>query len=114
MADKEFNVRISAEVDEFTKGVNQAEKGAKKLGESLERDIVDGARTATESLNEVTEALKKLQQEARGCISIINNFGDNLDKASSSADSTSDSVNILSNETSDLRNDIDGASNSTN
>ena len=114
MADKEFNVLISAETDDFSAGINKAEKEAKEFGDTLERDIGDGADSATQSLKEVTEELRQLYQDARGSIGSINNLVDSLDNTSDSASSTSSSVNNLGNETSNLDNDIQGASSATN
>ncbi len=111
MADKEFNVLISAETDDFSKGINKAEKEAKEFGDSLGRDIGEGADSARKSLKEVTEELRRLHQDARGSISSIDDLSDSL---SSTSNSASSSVNKLGNETSNLDSDIQGASNAAN
>lgn len=114
MADKEFNVLISAETDDFSRGINKAEKESKEFGDSLGRDIGKGADSARESLKEVTEELRKLQQDAVGSINSIDDLSDSLNNTSNSANSASSSVNKLGNETSNLDSDIQGASNATN
>lgn len=114
MADKEFNVLISAETDAFSEGINKAEKEAKEFGDSLGRDIGEGADSARKSLKEVTEELRRLHQDARGSISSIDDLSDSLSSTSNSASSVSSSVNKLGNETSNLDSDIQGASNAAN
>lgn len=114
MADKEFNVLISAETDAFSKGINKTEKEAKEFGDSLGRDIGEGADSARKSLKEVAEELRRLHQDARGSISSIDDLSDSLSSTSNSASSASSSVNKLGNETSNLDSDIQGASNAAN
>ena len=36
MADREFNVRISAETDDFSRGIDRAEREAREFGDALE------------------------------------------------------------------------------
>lgn len=112
MADREFNVRISAETDDFSRGIDRAEREAREFGDALERDIGNGSDSATQSLSEVTEELRRLQTEAIGSIGSVNNLGDSLDDASSDADRASSSVNELNNETSNLEGSANGASSS--
>lgn len=66
MADKEFNVKISAETDDFSSSLNKAEKDSSKFADALEKDIPKGAESATESLKETIEELRRLQREAIG------------------------------------------------
>lgn len=66
MADKEFNVKISAETDDFSNSLNKAEKDSSKFADALEKDIPKGAESATESLKETIEELRQLQREAIG------------------------------------------------
>lgn len=66
MADKEFNVKISAETDDFSSSLNKAEKDSSKFADALEKDIPQGAESATESLKETIEELRRLQREAIG------------------------------------------------
>lgn len=66
MADKEFNVKISAETDDFSNSLNKAEKDSSKFADALEKDIPKGAESATESLKETIEKLRQLQREAIG------------------------------------------------
>ena len=112
MADREFNVRISAETDDFSRGIDRAEREARELGVTLERDIGEGADSATQSLNEVTDELRRLQREAIGGAGSIGDLGDSLSNASSDADRASSSVNELNNETSSLDGSVDSASSS--
>lgn len=66
MADKEFNVKISAETNDFSNSLNKAEKDSSKFADALEKDIPKGAESATESLKETIEELRQLQREAIG------------------------------------------------
>lgn len=112
MADKEFNVLISAETDGFTKGVNEAEREASGLGETLDREVSQGAENASESLKETTEELRRLQREAMGSIGSIDNLSNSLDSNSNSSTSAGNSINNLSNEVNGLDGDMKNASNS--
>ena len=98
MADREFNVRISAETDDFSRGINRAEREARALGVTLERDIGDGADSATESLSEVTDELRRLQREAIGVRTSADGIGNSFNEASSSFSETSNNSNKLNRE----------------
>ncbi|MBC8630262.1 hypothetical protein H8697_00870 [[Eubacterium] tenue] len=66
MADKEFKVKITAETDDFSRGMNRAEGESSGLGDTLKSDVSKGAESATESLKETIEELRRLQREAIG------------------------------------------------
>ena len=102
MADKEFNVLISAEADDFTKGVNNAECEARKFGDTLDNDISNGAESAIKSLEEVIKELKKLKQDVIGITHSVNNLKDSLNNANTSFDNTSNIYNKFSKEMKNL------------
>nr|WP_195365960.1 hypothetical protein [[Eubacterium] tenue] len=79
MADKEFRVKISAETDDFSRGMNRAEDDAYGLGSTLKGDVSTGAKKATDSLKETTEELRRLQREAIGAKASVGGVGNSFD-----------------------------------
>lgn len=79
MADKEFRVKISAETDDFSRGMNRAEDDASGLGSTLKGDVSTGAKKATDSLKETTEELRRLQREAIGAKASVGGVGNSFD-----------------------------------
>lgn len=82
MADKEFRVKISAETDDFSRGMNRAEDEASGLGDTLKSDVTRGAESATESLKETVEELRRLQREAIGTKTSVDGMGNKLGSTS--------------------------------
>lgn len=83
MADKEFRVKISAETDDFSKGMNRAEDEASGLGDTLKSDVSKGAESATESLKETIEELRRLQREAIGTKTSMSGMNNTFNETSS-------------------------------
>lgn len=83
MADKEFRVKISAETDDFSRGMNRAEDEASGLGDALKSDVSKGAESATESLKETIEELRRLQREAIGTKTSMNGMNNTFNETSS-------------------------------
>ncbi len=79
MADKEFRVKISAETDDFSRGMDRAEDDASGLGSTLKGDVSTGAKKATDSLKETTEELRRLQREAIGAKASVGGVGNSFD-----------------------------------
>lgn len=85
MADREFNVRISAETDDFSRGIDRAEREASELGATLDDDLSQGARNASESIRETTEELRRMQQEAMGARTSVGSMSGSFGETSSSS-----------------------------
>lgn len=66
MAKRRFEVEISADVEDFSRGMNRAEDEAFGLGDTLRNEVSSGANEATDSLSETVEELRRLQREAMG------------------------------------------------
>lgn len=79
MADKEFRVKITAETDDFSRGMSNAEGDASGLGNTLKGDVSTGANKATDSLEDVTEELRRLQREAMGAKTSVGGVGNSFD-----------------------------------
>lgn len=79
MADKEFRVKITAETDDFSRGMSNAEGDASVLGNTLKADVSSGANKATDSLEDVTEELRRLQREAMGARTSVGGVGNSFD-----------------------------------
>lgn len=79
MADKEFRVKITAETDDFSRGMSNAEGDASGLGNTLKGDVSSGANKATDSLEDVTEELRRLQREAMGARTSVGGVGNSFD-----------------------------------
>lgn len=82
MADKEFRVKISAETDDFSRGMDRAEDEASGLGDTLKSDVTRGAESATESLKETVEELRRLQREAIGTKTSVDGMGNKFGSTS--------------------------------
>ncbi|GAA0861702.1 hypothetical protein [Paraclostridium tenue] len=82
MADKEFRVKISAETDDFSRGMDRAEDEASGLGDTLKSDVTRGAESATESLKETVEELRRLQREAIGAKTSVGGMGNTFGSTS--------------------------------
>lgn len=113
MADKEFRVKITAETDDFSKGMSNAEGNASGLGNTLKGDVSSGANKATDSLEDVTEELRRLQREAMGGAKSINTLGNEIDDVSNYTDRANRSIDDLGNKVNSLDSDLNGASNAS-
>ena len=113
MADKEFRVKITAETDNFSKGMSNAEGDASGLGNTLKGDVSTGANKATDSLEDVTEELRRLQREAMGGAKSINTLGNEIDDVSNYTDRANRSIDDLGNKVNSLDSDLNGASNAS-
>ena len=55
MAKRKFEVEISADVEDFSRGMNRAEDEASGLGDTLSNEVSSGANEATDSLKTITK-----------------------------------------------------------
>lgn len=96
MAVKQYEVKITADVDDFTKGMNEAEGKASGLGDKLGDNVSRGANKATDSLEDVTEELRKLQREAMGAKTSVGGVGGSLNKTSGESNKFNNEMKKLS------------------
>ena len=113
MADRELNVIISAETEEFSEGCREAEREASNLGDSLD-NLGQDAEDAGSSISETVAELRRMQSQAMGAVNSIGNLINSLEDASDSASSASNSIDNLGNETSELDGNMNSASSATN
>ncbi len=106
MADREFNVRISAETDNFSSGMRRAEGDASELGETLSGETSRGADDASESLRETTEELRRLQREAIGAAGSIGNLDSSIYSMGSSTNNATNQLDNLGSEARDTESNI--------
>lgn len=85
MADKEFNVKISAETDDFSSGISKAEDEASILGDTLKSKVTSGADEATSKIKEMIEELRRLQKEAMGVKNSTSNMNGSFKESSGEA-----------------------------
>lgn len=106
MADKEFNVKISAETDDFSNSLDKAEKDSSNFADTLENDVSKGVKSAEESLSEIIEELKSLQKEAIGITGDIKGLSSSMDETSSSANSLGDNVGKIDSDIENVKRSI--------
>lgn len=82
MADKEFNVKISAETDDFSSGISKAEDEASILGDTLKSKVTSGTDEATSKIKEMIEELRRLQKEAMGVKNSTSNMNGSFKESS--------------------------------
>lgn len=82
MAKRKFEVEISADVEDFSRGMDRAEDEASGLGDTLRNEVSSGANEATDSLNETVEELRRLQREAMGARSSISGMNGSFKESS--------------------------------
>lgn len=82
MAKRKFEVEISADVEDFSSGMNRAEDEASGLGDTLRNEVSSGANEATDSLSETVEELRRLQREAMGARSSMSGMNGSFKKSS--------------------------------
>ena len=92
MADKNFDVKISATTDDFSKSIDEAESKSNEFSDSLE-DSSDSAKEAQARVKELTEELRKMQKEALGATSSNKQFSDSMGTTRDKVDSTENSSN---------------------
>ena len=106
MADKEFNVKISAETDDFSNSLDKAEKDSSDFSDTLKNDVSKGVKSAEESLSDIIEELKRLQKEAIGITGDIKGLSSSMDETSSSANSLGDNIGKIDSDIEDVKRSI--------
>ncbi len=106
MADKEFNVKISAETDDFSNSLDKAEKDSSDFADTLKNDVSKGVKSAEESLSDIIEELKRLQKEAIGITGDIKDLSSSMDETSSSANSLGDNIGKTDSDIEDVKRSI--------
>lgn len=106
MADKEFNVKISAETDDFSNNLDKAEKDSSNFADTLKNDVSKGVKSAEESLSDIIEELKRLQKEAIGITGDIKGLSSSMDETSSSANSLGDNIGKIDSDIENVKRSI--------
>lgn len=106
MADKEFNVKISAETDDFSNSLDKAEKDSSDFADTLKNDVSKGVKSAEKSLSDIIEELKRLQKEAIGITGDIKGLSSSMDETSYSANSLGDNIGKIDSDIEDVKRSI--------